>query len=229
MLKFLTPTKLLRTKENTGKKGSPSNNSSTSTRSTSPPLAPRRWGSVLSTFWHRGSDKEALSSNNNDADSCSLSHNSLSDEEILSPHSLKRAHSSKEEKNDSEEHFKISNSFAKKLKSQESIYDDQIIDVVGLNDSYYTLNPIQPSSVNVIETPLFKIVSFPPQPPPSSSSSINTDNNICLIEIISKRHRHLETIEKRIRRREIELIKYNEHINSLKRSAPELWSNRANS
>lgn len=224
MLKFLTPTKLLRTKSNARKQESPttknSSSSSTNTRSSPPDLVQRRWGSVLSTFWHRGSDVEVPQMVEDDASSSS-SRNSLSDEEVLSPHlSLKRV---ARFENDSEDHFKISSSFAKKLKSQEScIAEDQIIDVVGMTDSHDSTSPHQSLNGDVIQTPQFEIVSFPPPLPSTTSTTLST----FAIETISKRHRHLETMEKRIRRREIELIKYNEHINSLKRSAPELWSNR---
>ena len=46
-------------------------------------------------------------------------------------------------------------------------------------------------------------------------------------EIYFKRHRPLELIEKRSRKREIELLRYNEHLGKLKREAPQLWSRKS--
>jgi hypothetical protein len=42
-------------------------------------------------------------------------------------------------------------------------------------------------------------------------------------EIYEKRHRPLELVEKRSRKREIELMQYAEHLNRLKKEAPQLW------
>lgn len=43
-------------------------------------------------------------------------------------------------------------------------------------------------------------------------------------EIYEKRHRPLELVEKRTRKREIELMQYAEHLNRLRKEAPQLWA-----
>jgi len=91
---------------------------------------------------------------------------------------------------------------------------------------YFLVDPISsPTESDAIPVPAFEIISpvpFMPIPkkPTSLIKELVTDQAFML------RHRNHELLEKRQRKRDEELCRYEEHMKQLRRDFPELWAKR---
>jgi hypothetical protein len=94
-----------------------------------------------------------------------------------------------------------------------------MIDIEGDGSDHF-LDEETPISLSHILTPSFYEVTMPAIMPKIKSKECTDD------EFYLKRHRPMEIVERRARKREAEVALYAEYIMRLRRNSPELWSRK---